>query len=211
MNEQLKELLGEELFNQVSPKLDGKGLMLVTKSRFDEQGQKIKALQEIDAKKDLEIAELLKKSSGTEELSKKLTESQEQWKNEKLQMESKFNLDKKKFAVKDFLRSEGVEDDEAMELLMTKFDLNKVELDKDDKPINVESTIKPLKENKLFSGFFGQKQFIGQEHKKGIDPLLGEFAGDKNPFSKKGWNLSKQIELNRSNPELAKKLIDSAH
>jgi predicted transcriptional regulator len=209
--EQLKELLGEELYSQLVAKLGDKKLVvddgkLIPKYRLDEVSEKNKSLSEQLQKYEGDLKTLKQTASGNEELTKQISDLQKKMKEQQEEAEAKMIREKKSFALKDALRSAGVQDDDALDVLSKKFDVDKIELDETGKPKGFDDAIKPLKEKPAFSAMFGKKQISGQEHQHGLDPQLGEWAGDKNPFSKKGLNITKQIELKRTNPDLASKL-----
>src|SRR5690606_16778046 len=74
---------------------------------------------------------------------------------------------KKAFAVKENLLNAGVSDPDARDLLSKKFDLKTIEVLEDGKIKGFDDMIKPIKDNKSFSGFFGQEVIAGQEHAQG--------------------------------------------
>lgn len=209
--QELKEILGEELFTQVSTKLGDKKLILdngnfIPKHRFDEVSTKVSSLQEVIKKNEDDLKALKKSAEGNEELTKQISELQKQNKEQEKVFTEKELKQKKLFAVKESLLDAGVSDAEARDVLIHKFDIEKLELDDKGKPKGFDELIKPLKENPSFKGMFGEEKFSGQQHQTGkLDASLGEWAS-KNPFSKATMNLTQQIELRRTNPELAKKL-----
>lgn len=78
---ELKELLGEELFNQVSEKLGDKKLMIddknfIPKSRFDEVNEAKKELEKQISDRDKQLKDLSVKAQGNEELTKQIEELQ---------------------------------------------------------------------------------------------------------------------------------------
>jgi hypothetical protein len=65
--------------------------------------------------------------------------------------------------------------------------------------------LKPIKENKVFAGMFGETKIEGQTHGQGGSPELGEYA-KRNPFAKATLNITEQVMLLKTKPELAEKL-----
>ena len=101
----------------------------------------------------------------------------------------------------------GVEDAEARNLLAPKF--ANIEVDDKGELKGFEEALKPIKENKAFTGMFGKIVITGAEHENGNDSNLGEWSS-KNPFSKATFNMTEQIKLRKEQPELAKKLMAAA-
>jgi len=211
----IKEILGEELFSQVTAKLGDKKLLLddgklIPKHRLDEVSESLKMQKEQNQGYKEQVEQLKKSASGNEELTKQITSLQSQMTEKETQFTAKELKTKKTFAIKEALLNAGVADADARDVLSYKFDIEKIELDEQGKPKGFEETIKPLKENNAFKGMFGQTKMAGNEHDNGKNPDLGEYAGDKNPFSKKGLNLQKQIEIHRKDTVLEQKLRASA-
>lgn len=77
----LKELLGEDLFNQVSEKLGDKKIMIddknfIPKSRFDEVNEAKKELEKQISDRDKQLKDLSVKAQGNEELTKQIEQLQ---------------------------------------------------------------------------------------------------------------------------------------
>lgn len=77
----LKELLGEDLFNQVSEKLGDKKIMIddknfIPKARFDEVNEAKKELEKQISDRDKQLKDLSVKAQGNEELTKQIEELQ---------------------------------------------------------------------------------------------------------------------------------------
>lgn len=206
--EKLKELFGEELFNQVKEKLGDKLLFLheanqkvivddgtsIPKYRLDEViGARDNAQKQIE-QYEKEIKELKKNSVGNEELQKQIQTLQDGMKEMKSESEKEQARLKKSLAVKEMLLNNGVEDEQARDLLSKQFDVDKIETDENGKVKHADELLKPIKENKAFTSLFGKVVLEGNEHQNGTDPELGEYAKN-NPFSKKTLNLSEQIKL----------------
>lgn len=77
--ENLKQILGEELFSQVEAKLEGKKIMVddgnfIPKSRFNEVNEARKELDKKLAEKDKQLTEISKKYSENQDLVKEIEE-----------------------------------------------------------------------------------------------------------------------------------------
>lgn len=218
MDTQLNELLGSELFEQVKAKLGDKKLLLdsgdkyIPKHRFDEVSDNLKAQKELVKSYEDKVKNLETSVKGNDELTKQITTLQSQIAEQKSQSDIRETKTRKTFAVKEGLLNAGVSDPEARELLSMKFDVEKIELDESGKVKGFDDLVKPLKDNATLKNLFGQTVIKGQEHKKGDSPDLGEYAGENNPFKKggKAYNLTKQLELKKADPDLAKRLAESA-
>lgn len=182
--EAVKTLLGDALFAQVVEKLGTKELFLhekgqkvmiddgqlIPKHRLDEViGQK-KELQGLVEKSDKDLKELQKLAKGNAELTDKIETLQESSKQAKAESEKREAVLQKQFAVKESLMNAGVGDPEARDLLALRFDPQKVELDDKGRVKGFDEMVKPIKENKAFSGMFGETRFVGQEHGSGGSP-----------------------------------------
>ena len=96
----LKELLGEELFEQVNEKLDDDTKLIVNdgnyipKEKFDEKSEKVAALEKQISQRDEQIEQLKEDTNTSEELKSKIEELQE--KNEKTKTELQEKLEQQK-------------------------------------------------------------------------------------------------------------------
>ena len=84
--------------------------------------------------------------------------------------------------------------------------IEKFNFDNDNKPIGVEDAIKTYKEDAAMSHLFKQQE----QKKPPYNPLNGGTGGTVNPFAKETFNLTKQGELLKSNPEQAKAFAAAA-
>lgn len=213
--ENLQDLLGADLHSQVMAKLGEKKLLvddgkMIPKHRLDELSDNLKAQKELVKSYEDKVKSLEQSAKGNDELTKQITTLQSQISEKQNEYTAKETRTRKTFAVKEGLLNAGVSDADARELLALKFDADKIELDEGGKVKGFDELVKPFKENATLKNLFGQKVMKGQEHQSGDNPEFGEYAGDKNPFSKKSLNLTKQIEIKKANPELAKKLQAAA-
>jgi hypothetical protein len=147
--DKLKELLGEELFKQVSEKLGdnkfvfGEAEQFIPKSRFDEVNNEKKELKSLIGQRDSQISELQTKFKSNEDLSKEL----ENYKSLNTKAEQEFNakLEQVKF---DYELQQALAKANVRNLKATKalLDLEKVKLD-GDKLVGLEEQIKTLQES----------------------------------------------------------------
>ena len=115
--------------------------------------------------------------------------------------------DRKEFALRELLQKEGCKD---VDYLLYKLG-DTVEFDEKGAVKDAESFIKSTKEkyagqfqdDKGGAGGTGSPGNFGRDHKDRT-PL------EKNPYSKKGWNLTEQMKLELSDPDRAKKLKEEA-
>lgn len=115
--------------------------------------------------------------------------------------------DRKEFALRSLLQSEGCTD---VEYLLYKLG-DSVEFDDKGAVKDAENFIKSTKEKyagqfqegSLGAGGTGSKGNFYREHKERT-PL------EKNPYSQKGWNLTEQMRLELKDPDKAKKLKEEA-
>lgn len=213
---ELKELLGEELYASVAAKLGDKKLViddgkLIPDYRLKEVTDEKKALKEQVSKYEADMKELKAAAAGNDALAKQIADLQTARQADKERFEAGIMKSKKQLAIQESLLSSGVIDASARELLSLKFDVDKIELDDSGKPKGFDTLLKPIKENRAFSAMFGEVKMSGQKHEDGpsVDTTLGEW-GTKNPWSQKTVNYTAQIELSRTQPELAKRLQASA-
>ncbi len=161
----------------------------VPKTEFNAKTKELKAANET-------IAELKKENGENEALQKKV----EEYKEKISTMEKSAADTAKTYALKEQLQKQGVLDPDY--LIYKQGGIEKFTFDKENCPVGVEEALKPYREDKAMAHLFKQ----GQSY----EPQGGEAGGDINPFAKETFNLTKQGELFRSNPEQAKELAASA-
>lgn len=146
------------------------------------------------------IEELKKSNGDNEELQKKIGDYEIEIKNLKKTAENT----SKTYALKESLAKQGVLDPDY--LIYKAGGLDKFTFDKEGKPVGVEEAVKPYKEDKTMAHVFKQEQPKPPYHPQGGTGG----AGTANPFAKETFNLTKQGELLKSNPEQAKALAAAA-
>lgn len=213
--EELKEVLGEELYAKMIEKLGAKKVVidtgnLIPEYRFKEKVEEVKSLKERIAKSETDLNALKPLVADKDALAQRLAKIEEENKIKEAEFSKEQSKIRKSFAIKEALMDAGVDDPESRELLSYKFNADTIELDEKGKPKGFEELVKPIKEHPSLKGLFGKRVVKGQAHADGeLDITLGEYAKN-NPFSKATRNIAKQIELKRTNPDLAKKLEASA-
>ena len=80
----------------------------------------------------------------------------------------------------------------------------KLTFDKENKPVGVSDVVKPYKEDSTMVHLFKQ------DTKPPYHPKGGEGGGASNPFAKETFDMTKQSEMFRENPEQARALAAAA-
>lgn len=146
------------------------------------------------------IEELKKSNGDNEELQKKIGDYEIEIKNLKKTAENTSKI----YALKESLAKQGVLDPDY--LIYKAGGLDKFTFDKEGKPVGVEDAVKPYKEDETMAHLFKQEQTKPPYHPQGGTGG----AGSTNPFAKETFNLTKQGELLKSNPEQAKAMAAAA-
>jgi len=159
--DELKVLLGDELFKQVSEKLGDKKLIfddgkMIPKYRFDEVNSSLKETKESKDNLEKEISKIKRDFKDTEGLTQKIESLQEDLKTQKIQSELKEKQTLKKIALKDALNASGAKHPE---LLEAKFELDKIELDTYGKIIDFDKIAEPIKLE--YKDLFGEVKNVG--------------------------------------------------
>lgn len=183
--DELKKLLGDDLFSQVTAKLGDTELFvhkkgekvivddgtlikkdgMIPKERFDEVNSAKKDYADQVAKLSTEIEGLKKVSGDKDKLKEQLDKITADFTNLKTESETKEKTLAKKFVLRDHLRDAGAKH---VDLLEAKFDLSKIEVGDDGKIKDFENVLKPIKDS--YTELFGETQ------RKGFPP-----GGGKNP------------------------------
>ena len=196
----LEELL--EKANVTDGELDTDALMKDISAEFpkhavpkDDFNNKVKELNTANET----IANLKKENGDNEELQRKIGDYEMEIKNLKKSAEDTA----KTYALREQLAKSGVLDPDY--LIYKSGGIEKFTFDKDNKPVGVDDAIKPYKEDKAMAHLFKQEQPKPPYH-----PQNGGAGGVSNPFAKETYNLTKQGELLRSNPEQARAMAAAA-
>lgn len=192
--DELKKLLGDELFSQMTAKLGDKELYLhnkgekvivddgtlvkkdgmIPKERFDEVNNAKKDYADQVAKLSTEIEGLKKVSGDKDKLKDQLDKITADFTTLKTESEAKEKTLAKKFVLRDHLRDAGAKH---VDLLEAKFDLSKIEVGDDGKIKDFENVVKPIKET--YSELFGDTRRQGFDPKKGTNPPSDIYTMDE--------------------------------
>lgn len=170
-----------------------------TKASVKEKEDEIAALNEQIKTANDTIAELKKNNADNEALQEKVGEYEGEVKRLKAEAEATT----KTYALKEQLSKAGVVD--ADYLIYKHGGIDKFTFDKEGKPVGIEETLKPYKEDTTMAHLFKQ-----EPGKPPYTPKDGSGAATVNPFAKETYNLTKQGELLRSNPEQARAMAAAA-
>lgn len=143
------------------------GVNWIPKDRFDEVNNRNKDLADQIADLNKELGKLKKSAEGSSELQTKIQELQDQIKIAKEEADKKVISTQKTYLLKDALRDA---DAKYPDLLLTKFDIDKLELDADGKLKGLDDQIKAMKES--------YKELFGEVKREGHDPSGGDKAVD---------------------------------
>ncbi len=193
----LKELLGEELYNQVVEKAGDNKLAIVSdgnwfpKDKFDAKNQEVKSLQDQVKERDNQLNAL--KDVNPEELKQEIAELQKANKTKDTEHAAELKDLQLTSAIKLALNGQ-VHDDEIASGLIDK---EKLVISDDGKIVGLDEQVTTLKESKPFlfkaedEGEPGNPNFSVGEHQR---------SGGINPFSKENFNLTEQSRLFKENP-----------
>lgn len=211
----LKELLGEELYNQVVAKLGDKHKVAVVsdgnwipKETFNQVNEAKKQL-DIDLKeRDTQLTDLKKNVGDNKDLQNQIEKLQADNKTKDEEHKTKLNDLAIASAVKLALAGEVHDPDMVLGIL----DKTKIKIADDGKVEGLDDQVKALQSSKAF--LFVEKDDDGKGKFKGIKPAeskdKGGGGGHKNPWKKESFNLTEQGRILRDDPDLAKQLQASA-
>jgi len=169
----------------------------IPKARFDEVNDARKELEKQLEKRDKQLKDLAKQVKDNEELTNQIKELQEANKATKEQYEAKI----KDIKIDAVIREKLI-DAKYPDLLITKFDRNKITVTDDGTVLGIDDQLVQIKE---------QYKDLFVPEVKGNPPYNNDkpTPGMKNPWSKEHFNLTEQGRILRENPELAKQLMAS--
>lgn len=203
----LKELLGEELYNQVKEKLGDKELIVndgsyIPRSRLNEVTEQRDEYKSMLDERNTQLEELKKKAQGNEDLQAKIEELQSKNEETVQEYESKLSAQKFDFELEKAIREAGARNPKAVKAL-----LNTAEIKLEDGKLSgLEAQMEKLKKEEDY--LFGETGLKGKEFKEGDGKLDDDYKD--NPWKPGSINLSKQAELMKENPDKAKALIKKA-
>lgn len=189
----LKELLGEELYNQVIEKAGDNKLAVVSdgnwfpKDKFDAKNQEVKDLQEQIGDRDSQLEKL--SEVDPKELQQEIDQLKEDNKTAASEYQEKLDKQAFDFSLEKALTCAKVRNPKAVKALL---DIDSIKLD-GEKLLGLDDQIKELQESDdyLFEseeGAGGNPNFTTGQHNKG---------SGVNPFSKGSINLTEQTRLFR--------------
>lgn len=214
----LEELLGEELYKQVKEKIDAANANepdklkhiryadlsegeYVSKGKYDTAVAEKENLAGQVETLNTTISDLKKNNADNETLQTTIANLQGELKKQQNANEEIA----KTYALKEQLAKQGVTDPDY--LIYKAGGLDKFTFDKEGKPVGVEEAVKPYKDDAAMAHLFKQEQ----PPKPPYHPQGGTGgSGAENPFAKETFNLTKQGELLKSNPEQAKAMAAAA-
>ena len=214
----LEELLEEELYKQVKEKIDAANANepdklkhiryadlsegeYVSKGKYDTAVAEKENLAGQVKTLNTTISDLKKNNADNETLQTTIANLQGELKKQQTANEEIT----KTYSLKEQLAKQGVTDPDY--LIYKAGGLDKFTFDKEGKPVGVEEAVKPYKDDAAMAHLFKQEQ----PSKPPYQPQGGTGgSGAENPFAKETFNLTKQGELLKSNPEQAKAMAAAA-
>ena len=214
----LEELLEEELYKQVKEKIDAANANepdklkhiryadlsegeYVSKGKYDTAVAEKENLAGQVKTLNTTISDLKKNNADNETLQTTIANLQGELKKQQTANEEIT----KTYALKEQLAKQGVTDPDY--LIYKAGGLDKFTFDKEGQPVGVEEAVKPYKDDAAMAHLFKQEQ----PPKPPYQPQGGTGGnGAENPFAKETFNLTKQGELLKFNPEQAKAMAAAA-
>lgn len=149
--EELKALLGEELYKQVTEKLGDKKVMIddgnfIPKKRFDEVNEAKKELEQQNKNKDKQITDIQKKVTDNEELQKEITQMKEANKTAEKEWAKKLETMQLDHALESSFKDAKAKNNVAVKALL---DMEKVKL-VDGKVFGLDEQIEVLKKEHAY-------------------------------------------------------------
>lgn len=204
----LKELLGEELYQQVSAKAGDKKIAVVSdgnwfpKDKFDEVNKDKKALKDQLDDRDKQLKDLGDKASGNDELTKEINRLKEL--NSETVDKYEKQIAQQAFDAKlaDALRNAKARN---VKSVTANLDLSTIKLD-GDKLLGLDDQLSALKESDAYLFAEGETPAGLKGRNPHVPPGSEVPSGQKNPWKKDSFNLTEQGRLMREDPTLAQKL-----
>mgnify|MGYP001378372714 CR=1 FL=1 len=179
----LKELLGEDLYNQVMAKLGDKHKIAIVsdgnwipKDKFNEINEAKKQAEEALKERDRQLADLKKAAEGNEELRKQI---------EQLQADNKAAAEKYEARIKEMAITTAIKLAVAgqvhdPDLVAGLLDKSKIEIDENDNvKAGLDDQLKSLRESKGF--LFVEQKPAGQPQFRGATPADGRDKSNGQP------------------------------
>ena len=201
--ESIQELLGEELYGQVSEKIGDKKLILndgsfVPKSRFNEVNELKNNLQDQLTERDNQLKELSKSVKGNEELLTQIKELQNANKETSEMYEKKIRDLRLDNEIKLKLKESKAKYED---LLITKFDRDKLTINEDGTVSGLDEQLATLQSS--YKEMFGEKQIGGHVPNKNT---TSSKAISKEQFNSMSYK--ERVDLFNTNPALYRQLTE---
>jgi hypothetical protein len=202
----LKELLGEELYNQVIEKTGDNKIAIVSdgnwfpKEKFNEVNNDNKELKKELKQRDEQLETLSVKAKGNEELTNEINTLKEANKTAQEEYDRKLAEFQKESKLDLALKDAKAKNPKAVKALLNN---EAIKLD-GDTLLGLEEQLKSLKESDGY--LFGEEQPPGLKGREPQLPGQQPPSGGKNPFSKEHFNLTEQARLFKEDPEMYKQL-----
>lgn len=201
----LKELLGDELYAQVMEKLGDTKIMIddgnfIPKARFDEVNQAKNDYKKMVDDRHTQLKDLQKKASKHDELATEIEQLREQNQSQADEYEQKIQHQRLDHEIEKALITAEAKNVRAVKALL---DLDEVKLT-DDGLKGLDSQLEALQESDAY--LFGTDGLKGREPHKTKDPP----PKTDNPWKHETLNLTEQGRLIREDPEMARKLAAQA-
>lgn len=172
----LKEMLGEDLYNQVMQKAGENKIAIVSdgnwfpKEKFDQVNNDNKDLKKQIKDRDTQLEDLKTKAAGNEDFKNTIEQLQNDNKKIKEDYEAKLTQQSFDFALKDALSGAKAKNPKAVEALLNK---EAIKLD-GDKLLGLEEQLKTIKESDSYLFEAEQQQQQQQQQQSGVKFTTGQ-------------------------------------
>ena len=202
----LKTLLGEELYNQVTEKLGEHKIAIVSdgnwipKDKFDAVNTEKNDYKQQLAERDQQLEDLKTKATGNEDLQKQIQALQDQNKQLQEEYETKIQKQQFDFALEKALVSAKARNPKAVKALL---DTEAIKLD-GDKLLGLEEQLKALQESDAYLFDSGEPAGLKGRTPHPSDPNKQPKSITKEQFNQMGYK--ERLKLFNENPELYNQL-----
>lgn len=209
---ELKDVLGEELAQQVEEKLGDNHTFIdksegkwIPKEKFDSKNEEADSLKTQLQERDTQLNDLQKKASNSDELSQEIQRLKDENQTKDQEYQAKLEAKEKDFQIEKALRDANARHPD---LIKREFNTDHITV-KDGKLIGFDEQMNQVKEK--YSDLFEEEKPKGLQGKQ---PVPGDDGGrqkpDKNPFAQETLNLTEQARIMKEDPDLAQKLKSQA-
>lgn len=207
----LKELLGEELYQQVQEKIGDEKIAIVSdgsyipKEKFDDERQKVKDYKTQLEDRDTQLENLKDKAKGNEDLQAEIDRLKNENDQTTQEYEKKLAKHQKESKLDLALREAGFK---YPDLIKGKFDLEKINLSDNGDLIGYNEQLAPIKEN--YPDLLKSEEPAGLKGRQPHATDPNKQQAEPNPFNKDTFNMTEAGQLVRNDPDKARKLISQA-